>query len=85
MQIFVDDELLDTALIHIGICPCLRAVVCLDPAEDFLIAFVLRLCVQERFILMIQVHSCIHVQKDILTVWKSLDIQTEQDVHEPLA
>ena len=46
-QVFVDNELLDAALVHIGVCTCLRAVVRLDAAKDFLISLVRRLRVQK--------------------------------------
>ena len=81
-QIFVNGKLLHAVFVFIGICTGLGAAVLLNPADDLLIAGVFRLGIQQFFVRMIKVHSGLHVQEYIFTVWQTHNIQIQQRIHQ---
>ncbi len=81
-QIFIDDQLIDAAVVPVRICIRLCAAVCPDPAKDFQITSVICLRIEQSLILMIQINTVFHTQKYIFTVRKPLDFQIQQRVHQ---
>lgn len=81
-EVFVYDQLCYAVFVAVGICICIRAAVCFDAFDNFQIALVLCLGIEQRFIWMIEVSAGFYIQKYIFAVGKALQIQTKQYVHQ---
>ena len=82
LQVLVDHQLVVPVFVPVGVCTDLDGAVRLDAADDLLVSGVGGLGVQQRAVLVIEVHAGVGIQEYIFAVRQTLDAQIEQRVYQ---
>ena len=78
LQVLIDHQLLAAVLVPVGVGARLGGAVRLDAGDDLLVPRVGGLRVQQRLVLVVEVHPRVHVQEHVLAVGQALDVQIQQ-------